>query len=59
MHMQLGSAISLGAGILTLFDQIGLLDEFISHSKPTYAGSMYNEKRELENNIDLKFLGEV
>ncbi|KAF9379890.1 hypothetical protein CPC16_010549 [Podila verticillata] len=55
----LGSAISLGAGILTLFDQIGLLDEFISHSKPTYAGSMYNEKRELENNIDLKFLGEV
>jgi len=59
MHIQLGSAISLGAGILTLFDQIGLLDEFISHSKPTYAGSMYNEKRELENNIDLKFLGEV
>ncbi|KAG0338065.1 hypothetical protein BG000_004611 [Podila horticola] len=55
----LGSAISLGAGILPLFEQLGLLDEFISHSKPTYAGSMYNEKRELENNIDLKFLGEV
>ncbi|KAG0032018.1 hypothetical protein BGZ81_000110 [Podila clonocystis] len=55
----LGSAISLGAGILPLFEQLGLLDEFISHSKPTYAGSMYNEKRELENIIDLKFLGEV
>ncbi|KAG0037390.1 hypothetical protein BGZ82_002632 [Podila clonocystis] len=55
----LGSAISLGAGILPLFEQLGLLDEFISHSKPTYAGSMYNEKRELENNIDLKFLSEV
>ncbi|KAG0087223.1 hypothetical protein BGZ93_008070 [Podila epicladia] len=55
----LGSAISLGAGILPLFEQVGLLDEFISHSKPTYAGLMYNEKRELENNIDLKFLREV
>ncbi|KAF9410339.1 hypothetical protein BGZ94_001677 [Podila epigama] len=55
----LGSAISLGAGILPLFEQVGLLDEFLSHSKPTFAGSMYNEKRELEQTIDLSFLGEV
>ncbi|KAG0344524.1 hypothetical protein BG004_004377, partial [Podila humilis] len=55
----LGSAISLGAGILPLFEQIGLLDEFISHSKPSWTGKMYNEKRELENELDMAFLKEV
>ncbi|KAG0087222.1 hypothetical protein BGZ92_007499 [Podila epicladia] len=49
----LGSAISLGASILTLFEQIGILDEFLSHAKPTITASMYNEKRELQNEISV------
>lgn len=55
----LGSAISLGASILTFFEQIGILEEFLSHSKPTITASMYNEKRELQNEIDFGFLKEL
>ncbi|KAF9410340.1 hypothetical protein BGZ94_001678 [Podila epigama] len=55
----LGSAISLGASILTFFEQIGILEEFLSHGKPTITASMYNEKRELQNVIDFGFLKEV
>ncbi|KAF9379889.1 hypothetical protein CPC16_010548 [Podila verticillata] len=54
----LGSAISLGASILTFFEQIGILEEFLSHGKPTITASMYNEKRELQNEIDFGFLKE-
>ncbi|KAG0037389.1 hypothetical protein BGZ82_002631 [Podila clonocystis] len=54
----LGSAISLGASILTFFEQIGILEEFLSHGKPTITASMYNEKRELQNEIDFSFLKE-
>lgn len=55
----LGSAIYLGASILTFFEQIGILEEFLSHGKPTMTASMYNEKRELQNEIDFSFLKEL
>ncbi|KAG0352944.1 hypothetical protein BG005_007693 [Podila minutissima] len=55
----LGSAISMGASVLTFFEQLGLLEEFISYGKPTMYANMYNEKRELQNTIDFSFLKNV
>ncbi|KAG0334434.1 hypothetical protein BG004_000411 [Podila humilis] len=55
----LGSAISMGASVLTFFEQVGLLDEFLSFGKPTMYANMYNEKRELQNTIDFSFLKHV
>lgn len=59
MNFSSGSAISMGASVLTFFEQLGLLEEFISYGKPTMYANMYNEKRELQNTIDFSFLKNV
>lgn len=49
----------MGASVLTFFEQLGLLEEFISYGKPTMYANMFNEKRELQNTIDFSFLKNV
>ncbi|KAF9583761.1 hypothetical protein BGW38_008607 [Lunasporangiospora selenospora] len=48
----LGSALSLGANVMPLFEQLGILDEVLAHAKPFGFSTGYNERREATRTLD-------
>jgi hypothetical protein len=39
-----GSAMSLGASVLPIFEQLGMLDELKTFAKPCYTAEVYDHK---------------
>ncbi|KAI1306539.1 hypothetical protein EDD11_004727 [Mortierella claussenii] len=48
----LGSALSIGANVMPLFEQLGVLDEILKNAKPFGFSTGYNEKREATRTLD-------
>ncbi|KAF9428900.1 hypothetical protein BGZ94_000561, partial [Podila epigama] len=48
----LGSALSIGANVMYLFAQLGILDEVLSHAKPFPFSTGYNEQRQATRTLD-------
>ncbi|KAF8941151.1 hypothetical protein EDD21DRAFT_363021 [Dissophora ornata] len=48
----LGSALILGANVLPLFEQLGLLDSILNNSKPIKIRHAYTEQREPKYNME-------
>lgn len=47
-----GSALSLGAGIVPLFKQLGIYDEFVAIAKPYNEMRIFNDKLKPEYTMD-------
>ncbi|KAF9335154.1 hypothetical protein BG006_000755 [Podila minutissima] len=54
----LGSAISLGVGVIPMFKQIGLFDEFMANSKAHLVTRRFNEEREQYGVLDWRLMEE-
>ncbi|KAG0346663.1 hypothetical protein BG005_000616 [Podila minutissima] len=54
----LGSAISLGVGVIPMFKQIGLFDEFMANSKAHLVTRRFNEEREQYGILDWRMMEE-
>ncbi|KAF9359645.1 hypothetical protein BGX34_008226 [Mortierella sp. NVP85] len=48
----LGSALSIGANVMPLFAQLGVLDEILENAKPFGFSTGYNEQREATRTLD-------
>ncbi|KAG0286484.1 hypothetical protein BGZ98_005058 [Dissophora globulifera] len=48
----LGSALSIGANVMPLFEQLGILDEILENAKPFGFSTGYNERREATRILD-------
>ncbi|KAI1307885.1 hypothetical protein EDD11_004357 [Mortierella claussenii] len=48
----LGSALSIGANVMPLFEQLGILDEILKNAKPFGFSTGYNEQREPTRILD-------
>ncbi|KAG0222789.1 hypothetical protein B0O80DRAFT_499317 [Mortierella sp. GBAus27b] len=48
----LGSALSIGANVMPLFKQLGVLDEILEKAKPFSFSTGYNEQREATRTLD-------
>ncbi|KAF9195688.1 hypothetical protein BGZ50_003858 [Haplosporangium sp. Z 11] len=48
----LGSALSIGANVMPLFEQLGILDEVLKNAKPFGFSTGYNEQREATRILD-------
>ncbi|KAF9936242.1 hypothetical protein BGZ65_002605 [Modicella reniformis] len=55
----LGSAMSLGASVLPIFEQLGMLEELKSFSLPCYSAEVYNEKIERLGCFDMSDLDKL
>jgi len=49
-----GSAMSLGASVLPVLDQLGILEDFKKISLPCYTADMYNDKLETIGSLNMK-----
>ncbi|KAF9177063.1 hypothetical protein BGZ50_009248, partial [Haplosporangium sp. Z 11] len=56
---RLGAVMSLNANILPVFEQLGLFDELMKISYPTYSTKMYREDMELIAKISMDGLKEL
>ncbi|KAF9379885.1 hypothetical protein CPB97_008697 [Podila verticillata] len=54
----LGSAISLGVGVIPMLKQIGLYDEFMANSKAHLVTRRFNENREQYGTLDWRMMEE-
>ncbi|KAF9951602.1 hypothetical protein BGZ72_006916 [Mortierella alpina] len=52
MVKPLGSALSIGANVMPLFEQLGILDEILANAKPFSFSTGYNEQREATRTLD-------
>ncbi|KAF8939354.1 hypothetical protein BGZ58_009970 [Dissophora ornata] len=48
----LGSALSIGANVMPLFEQLGILEEVLRNAKPFPFSTGYNERREATRTLD-------
>ncbi|KAK3809181.1 MAG: hypothetical protein J3Q66DRAFT_391538 [Benniella sp.] len=48
----LGSALSLGSNVMPIFQQLGILNEVLSHAKPFGFSTGYNEQRQATRTLD-------
>ncbi|KAF9365542.1 hypothetical protein BGX34_009580 [Mortierella sp. NVP85] len=48
----LGSALSLGANVMPIFQQLGILNEVLRHAKPFGFSTGYNEQRQATRTLD-------
>jgi 2-polyprenyl-6-methoxyphenol hydroxylase-like FAD-dependent oxidoreductase len=48
----LGSALNIGANVMPLFEQLGILDEVLRNAKPFGFSTGYNEQREATRVLD-------
>ncbi|ORZ04202.1 hypothetical protein BCR41DRAFT_426043 [Lobosporangium transversale] len=55
----LGAAISLGSNILHVFNQLGLLDEFLAFSKPSVRIFMCNQERGVDYVLEQGFVKDM
>lgn len=51
-YLTSGSALALGAGIVPLFKQIGIYDEFLAIAKPYSEMCIFNDKLKPEYTMD-------
>ncbi|KAG0210019.1 hypothetical protein BGX31_002011, partial [Mortierella sp. GBA43] len=55
----LGSAMSLGASVLPIFEQLGMLEDFKKICLPCYSADMYNDKIEPVGALNMKGLDKL
>ncbi|KAF9133208.1 hypothetical protein BGW39_010319 [Mortierella sp. 14UC] len=54
-----GAALFLAPQVLPIFQQLGVLDEYLAHSLPCSSVHFFNQKRQPDFQLDFQLYGEM